>query len=79
MSGTLWADEIIWFDLQEKSFYLLSMYIEDDMSTFGWCRSLTIRCFCGGQVCVCVELLAHLGDLLFGDGHEPTDQFVTFF
>jgi hypothetical protein len=48
------------------------------MLTFGWCRSLKIRCLCGRQVCVCVELLAHLGDLLFGDGHEPTDQLVTF-
>jgi hypothetical protein len=56
------------------------MYIEDDILTFGWCRSLKIRCLCGRQVCVCVELLAHLGDLLFGDGHEPTDhQLVTFF
>jgi len=48
------------------------------MLTFGWCQSLKIRCLCGRQVCVCVELLAHLGDLLFGDGHEPTDQLVTF-
>ncbi len=24
------------------------------------------------------KLLALLGDLLFGDGHKPTDQLVTF-
>lgn len=56
------------------------MYIEDDILTFGWCRSLKIRHLCGRQVCVCVELLAHFGGpcCLVGDGHEPTDQLFSF-